>query len=137
MVAINVTISTLFILVFATLLVPIDERLNRFINLSANYRVGSFIAFLVLVGMFIFTTGLLGFLYLVVSTICIWGLLVGFFSERRYLYLLALLFLFLCVLLLLLKLNSMAEILGVLCYLCLSVAVLKDLLYGRLTATSR
>ena len=79
-------------------------------------------------GIVVLKHGLGELLYIILSLYILWIVVFGFLANRRYTYLLALLFLLAAPTLILIGLTETAEYLGVLCFICLTAGISKDIL---------
>ncbi len=128
----NVALCALFIAVFVVLFLPVSRWSKKLLDWEITGPVASILALLGVGGVIIRATQLAGIIYILLVAFCLWAFFFGFLVDRRYIYTLALIFLSACPFLLIAKMDQIAEFSAVLCYLCLVLGVLKDLVYEKI-----
>lgn len=128
----NIIICTLLTAIFLMFFLPVEKLIKKVLDLNIDRITTPLVLLFVIIGAAVFTTGLVGILYLALSVFCLWVFIFGFLTNRRYPYTLALVFLVLCPFLLIAKQDKIAEFFAVLCYLCLVFGVFKDILYDKI-----
>lgn len=131
---INIALSVLFIASFLVFFVPVEKLVKKTLDLRTSALAISTVLVLIVVGILIFEAGIGGVLYLTFSTFFVWEVTFGFLADRKYIFTLALIFLVFCPFLLIAKLDNIAELSAVLCYLCLVLGVFKDIFYEKIVS---
>jgi len=128
----NILFSLVLILLLISFLFPLDSFLSKLLKTNVKktyiFSVLEIIALVIL-----FSVSRLEFiLTLPMVVFSIFVFLLGFISDRRYIYLLALISLALTPIMLILKMEDVAEFFAQTCYLLLVLGVLKDIFYEKI-----
>ena len=113
------------------LFIPMEKLIFKTLEISFSRATISLSAITLATLVLIYFTGLLGIMYLALSAFCLWAFIFGFLVDRKYPYILALTFLVSCPFLLIANLDSIAELMAVLAYLCLVLGVIKDMFHDK------
>lgn len=103
-----------------------------FLPVLISHTTSSIAAVLTIVSLVIFSTGTTGVLNFALALLCLHAFVIGFLTDRKYIYTLAIIFLMFCPFLLVAKLGKIAEFSAVLCYLSLVLGILKDTSYDKI-----
>ena len=124
----NLLIATLLITTLLALYVPLGKLPWKMAHSATNKIYIALLFPAAVLGIVVLKHGLGELLYIILSLYILWIVVFGFLANRRYTYLLALLFLLAAPTLILIGLTETAEYLGVLCFICLTAGISKDIL---------
>ena len=124
----NLLIATLLITTLLALYVPLGKLPWKMAHNAVNKIYIALLFPAAVLGIVVLKHGLGELLYIILSLYILWIVVFGFLANRRYTYLLALLFLLAAPTLILIGLTETAEYLGVLCFICLTAGISKDIL---------
>lgn len=128
----NILFSLVLILLLISFLFPLDRFLSKL--LKTHVKSTYIFSALIIVGLgILFNVSRIDFiLTLPMVVFSLFVFLLGFLSDRRYIYLLALISLGLTPVMLILKMDGVAEFFAQTCYLLLVLGVLKDIFYEKI-----
>lgn len=128
----NILFSLVLILLLISFLFPLDRFLSKL--LKTHVKSTYIFSALIIVGLgILFNVSKIDFiLTLPMVVFSLFVFLLGFLSDRRYIYLLALISLGLTPVMLILKMDGVAEFFAQTCYLLLVLGVLKDIFYEKI-----
>jgi hypothetical protein len=128
----NILLSLIFILLLVLFLFPLEKTLSDILKAPVKkVKVFSILTILAL-GILFYVSGLHFILSLPMIIFSFFVFLLGFLSNRKYIYLLALISLSLTPVMLILKMEQIAEFFAQTCYLLLVLGVLKDVFYEKI-----
>jgi hypothetical protein len=128
----SVIICSLLIGLFLLLILPTEKLISKTLGITIN-RITSPLALLSLAFLaLVYFNGFSAILYITLSAFCLFTFTLGFLVNRKYPYTLALIFLVICPLLLSINLAYFARFSATLCYFCLVLGIIKDILYDKI-----
>jgi len=128
----NIILSLSFFALLLLFLFPLESHLSKLLKTNVK-KWHVFLGIAVLISGILFFSSKLEFLLSFPAIIfSLFVFLLGFLSDRKYIYLLALISLGLTPLMLILKMDDVAEFFAQSCYLLLVLGVLKDIFYEKI-----
>jgi len=128
----NIGLTVVLFLLLLLFLFPIEKTLSRILkNGVTKIHIFSILIFLSLSILF-YVSKLEFILSLPMIVFSSFVFLLGFLSDRKYIYLLSLISLALTPIMLILKIEDIAEFFAQTCYLLLVLGVLKDIFYEKI-----
>lgn len=128
----NIALTLILFLILLLFLFPVEKPISKILKTSVNKtHIFSVLVFLSLSILF-YVSKLDFMLTLPMVIFSLFVFLLGFLSDRRYIYLLALISLALTPVMLILKMDDVAEFFAQTCYLLLVLGVLKDIFYEKI-----
>ena len=125
-------LSASFFVMLLLFLFPLEATLSKLLKTNVN-KWHVFLGLVVLIFGILFYSSKLEFILSFPAIIfSLFVFLLGFLSDRKYIYLLALISLGLTPLMLILKMDDVAEFFAQSCYLLLVLGVLKDIFYEKI-----
>jgi|GEM_PF-4832396 hypothetical protein len=128
----NITVYALLVGAFWVFFLPVEKLVKSVVHIEVARSAVSLGIVLCVIGLLVHQTALAGMVYLLAFALCLGAFGLGLLVDRKYPYMLALVFVTLCPVLLILKLNRLAELSAVLCYLCLILGITKDIFHTKL-----
>ncbi len=128
----NLLIATLLITTLLALYLPLGRLPWKAVSRTVNRIYVALLFPAAVLGIVVIKNGFGGLLYIILSTFIFWVAAFGILANRRYTYLLALIFLLPAPALIFLGLTETAEYLGVLCFICLTAGISKDIFLDKI-----
>lgn len=128
----NILFSLVLALLLLTLLFPLEHCLSKLLKTNVKKPYISTILILVAFGILFKVSKFDFILTFPMVVFSLFVFLLGFLSDRRYVYVLSLISLGLTPIMLILKMNDTAEFFAQTCYLLLVLGVLKDIFYEKI-----
>jgi uncharacterized membrane protein len=129
---INILLSLLFLIALVSILFPLENLISKNLKMKVgkNHILFSVLALVLLI--LALTTKIEFVLNFIAIPLSLTVFLIGFLSDRKYIYTLALISLSLTPIMLIVKLDSIAEFFAQTCYLLLVLGVLRDIFYEKI-----
>jgi hypothetical protein len=128
----NILLSLIFLPLLVLFLFPLEKIISKTLKTPLK-KIHIFSTLILLaLGILFYTSGLNFILSLPMIIFSFFVFLLGFLSNRKYIYLLALISLGLTPVMLILKMEPIAEFFAQTCYLLLVLGVIKDIFYEKI-----
>ena len=128
----NIILSLSFFALLLLFLFPLESHLSKLLKTNVKKWHVFLILVVLILGILFYSSKLEFILSFPAIVFSLFVFLIGFLSDRKYIYLLALISLGLTPLMLILKMDNFAEFLAQSCYLLLVLGVLKDIFYEKI-----
>jgi len=128
----NIVLTLIFFFLLLLFLFPLEKLLSKLLQTPVKKTHIFSISIILVLGILFYVSKLDFILSLPMILFSFFVFLLGFLSNRKYIYLLALISLGLTPVMLILKMEDIAEFFAQTCYLLLVLGVLKDIFYEKI-----